>query len=64
MASEVKFVLRMPPQLHAKLKRRAKRSNTSMNKDMINILNSAVGEKSTDKLLIELIGRLEKKRVI
>ncbi|MDZ7685990.1 MAG: Arc family DNA-binding protein [Gammaproteobacteria bacterium] len=66
MASEeqVKFVLRLPPTLHRKIKRRAKSNNTSMNKEITNILNDALTQQSTEKLLRELVGRLERKGVI
>ncbi|HKI75524.1 MAG TPA: Arc family DNA-binding protein [Pseudomonadales bacterium] len=63
-ADQVKFVLRLPPTLHRKIKRRAKSNNTSMNKEITNILNDAFGQRSTDQLVAELIARLEKKKVI
>lgn len=61
---QVKFVLRMPPALHRKIKRRAKANNTSMNKEITNILNDSLANKSTEKLLEDLIKRLERKGVI
>lgn len=61
---QVKFVLRLPPTLHRKIKRRAKSNNTSMNKEITNILNGAMSNSSTDKILKDLVARLEKKRVI
>lgn len=61
---QVKFVLRLPPSLHKKIKRRAKQNNTSMNKEITNILNESFGSVSTDKMLADLIARLEKKKVI
>ena len=61
---QVKFVLRLPPSLHKKIKRRAKTNNTSMNKEITNILNDSFNEKTTAKVLNDLIRRLEKKRVI
>ena len=66
MAAEeqVKFVLRLPPTLHRKIKRRAKANNTSMNKEITNILNDAFSQQSTDQLLKDLVKRLEAKRVI
>lgn len=61
---QVKFVLRMSPTLHRKIKRRAKANNTSMNKEINNMLNDALSSKSMDGMLKELIERLEKKKVI
>lgn len=61
---QVKFVLRLPPTLHRKIKRRAKSNNTSMNKEITNILTEGLGQQSSDKLLRDLIERLEAKRVI
>ena len=63
-AEQVKFVLRLPPSLHQKIKRRAKRNNTSMNKEITNILNGSFDRNSTEKMLSELVKRLEKKKVI
>lgn len=63
-AEQVKFVLRLPPTLHKKIKRRAKSNNTSMNKEITNILKDAFSSSSTEELLADLIGRLEKKKVI
>ena len=63
-AEQVKFVLRLPPSLHKKIKRRAKQNNTSMNKEITNILNDSFGSASTAKMLTELVQRLEKKKVI
>ena len=63
-AEQVKFVLRLPPTLHKKIKRRAKSNNTSMNKEITNILKDAFNSSSTEDLLAELIGRLEKKKII
>ncbi|MBL6688897.1 MAG: Arc family DNA-binding protein [Pseudomonadales bacterium] len=40
-AEQVKFVLRLPPSLHKKIKRSAKANNTSMNKEITNILNDS-----------------------
>ena len=42
MAAEeqVKFVLRLPPTLHRKIKRRAKANNTSMNKEIVKRLEA------------------------
>ena len=61
---QVKFVLRLPPALHKKIKRRAKVNNTSMNKEITNILVDAFSASTTDKMLSDLIKRLEKKKVI
>ncbi len=61
---QVKFVLRLPPALHRKIKRRAKANNTSMNKEIVNVLSDAQGAPSGDKLVAELIERLEKKKII
>lgn len=61
---QVKFVLRLPSGLHKKIKRRAKANNTSMNKEITNILNESFNGSSTDKKITDLITRLEKKRVI
>jgi hypothetical protein len=61
---QVKFVLRLPPTLHRKIRRRAKSNNTSMNKEITNILNEAFAKSSTDKKLESLINRLEENAVI
>ena len=61
---QVKFVPRLPPSLHKKIKRRAKTNNTSMNKEITNILNDSFNERTTAKVLNDLVRRLEKKRVI
>jgi hypothetical protein len=63
-ADQVKFVLRLPPALHKKLKRRAKLNNTSMNREITNILNDSMSSTTTDKMLNDLVKRLEKKKVI
>jgi len=63
-AEQVKFVLRLPPSLHKKIKRGAKSNNTSMNKEITNILTESFAKSSTDKTLAELVRRLEKKKVI
>ena len=63
-AEQVKFVLRLPPSLHKKIKRRAKQNNTSMNKEITNILNESFGSATTDKVLKDRVSRLEKKKVI
>ncbi len=63
-AEQVKFVLRLPPSLHKKIKRSAKSNNTSMNKEITNILTESFSKSSTDKTLSDLVRRLEKKKVI
>ncbi len=63
-AEQVKFVLRLPPSLHKKIKRRARQNNTSMNKEITNILNESFSSQSVEKTLNELVVRLEKKKVI
>ena len=61
---QVKFVLRLPPSLHKKIKRRAKTNNTSMNREITNILNESFSSTTADKMLADLVKRLEKKKVI
>ncbi len=61
---QVKFVLRLPSGMHKKIKRRAKTNNTSMNKEITNILNDSFSSVTTAKLLNDLVMRLEKKKVI
>ncbi len=61
---QVKFVLRLPPSLHKKIKRSAKANNTSMNKEITNILNDAFAGATVESRLDSLIARLEKKKVI
>jgi predicted HicB family RNase H-like nuclease len=61
---QVKFVLRLPPSLHKKIKRRAKTNNTSMNKEITNVLSDAMSGTGVEKALEDLIYRLEKKKVI
>jgi plasmid stability protein len=61
---QVKFVLRLPPGLHKKIKRRAKSNNTSMNKEITNILNDSFSSATTAKVLNDLVRRLEKKKII
>jgi hypothetical protein len=63
-AEPVKFVLRLPPSLHKKIKRRAKSNNTSMNKEITNILNDSFASMTMESTLNDLIKRLEKKKVI
>lgn len=61
---QVKFVLRLPPSLHKKIKRRARNNNTSMNKEITNVLSDAMSGTGVEKALEDLIYRLEKKEVI
>ena len=63
-AEQVKFVLRLPPSLHKKIKRSAKANNTSMNKEITNILNDSFSGSTVEATLNELVTRLEKKKVI
>ena len=61
---QVKFVLRLSPSLHKKIKRRARTNNTSMNKEITNVLSDAMSGTGVEKALEDLIYRLEKKKVI
>ncbi|MCB1645855.1 MAG: Arc family DNA-binding protein [Pseudomonadales bacterium] len=61
---QVKFVLRLTPALHKKIKRSAKANNTSMNKEITNILMEAFSRSTTDKMLSDLVKRLEANKVI
>ena len=63
-AEQVNFVLRLPPSLHKKIKRSAKSNNTSMNKEITNILTESFSKSSMEKTLTDLVQRLEKKKVI
>jgi hypothetical protein len=63
-ADQVKFVLRLPPTLHRKIKRRARTNNTSMNKEITNILKGSINQDSPEEMISQLISRLEKKKVI
>lgn len=63
-AEQVKFVLRLPPSLHKKIQRSAKSNNTSMNKEITNILTESFSKSSMEKTLTDLVQRLEKKKVI
>ena len=58
---QVKFVLRLTLGMHKKIKRIAKSNNTSMNKEITNILAQSFSKSSTDKLLGDIIGLLEKR---
>lgn len=61
---QVKFVLRLPPTLHRKIKRSARANNTSMNKEITNILQDAFAQSTMESKLDDLVKRLEKKKVI
>lgn len=50
-AEQVKFVLRLPEKTHKKLKRRASANNTSMNKEITNILNDTFSNATTKPTL-------------
>ena len=63
-AEQAKFVLRLPSSLYRKIKRSAKSNNTSMNKEITNILNESFSGSSIEVALNDLIKRLEKKKVI
>jgi hypothetical protein len=63
-AEQVKFVLRLPPSLHRKIKKSAKSNNTSMNKEITNILNESFAGSAVEGTLNDLVKRLEKKKVI
>ena len=57
---QVKFVLRLTPAMHKKIKRNAKLNNRSMNKEITNIVSDAFSKKTTDNLLRDIIKLLEK----
>ena len=57
---QVKFVLRLTPAMHKKIKRNAKLNNTSMNKEITNVVSDAFSKKTTDNLLRDIIKLLEK----
>jgi len=57
----VKFVLRIPPQLHSKIKKQAKGNFQSMNEFITQGMSTIVEPKNS---LPNLIRRLEKKGVI
>ncbi len=61
---KVKFYLRLPTGMNKKIKRRAKTNNTSMNKEITNLLNDSFSSATTAKVLNDLVRRLEKKKVI
>jgi len=63
-AEEVKSVLRLQPSLHKKIKRRAKTHNTSMNREITNILSGSMSSTSMEQTLNDLVVRLEQKKVI
>ena len=47
----VKFVLRLNPKTHAKVKRGAKKNNTSMNKELANLIDAHYKKTSIEKSL-------------
>ena len=59
---QVKFVLRLDPKLHRKIKKLAKAGNTSINRFIENGLDTVVAESKLT--LPELFRRLEEKKVI
>lgn len=61
---QVKFVLRLPPTIHLKVKRSAESNNTSMNKEIMNILSESFAASSVEGVLNDLVKRLEKENVI
>ena len=63
-AEEVKSVLRLPTSLDKKIKRRAKTHNTSMNREITNILSGSMSSASMEQTLNDLVVRLEQKKVI
>lgn len=63
-ADQVKFVLRLQPGLHKKIKRRAKSNNTSMNREITDILKESFSSATTNKILVDLVRRLEQEKVI
>ncbi len=60
----VKFVLRIDRKLHRKIKRSAKSNNTSMNKEITNVLTQGYATSGIEQDVKDLIRRLEKKKVI
>ncbi|MGV0034372.1 MAG: Arc family DNA-binding protein [Candidatus Azotimanducaceae bacterium WSBS_2022_MAG_OTU7] len=63
-AEQVQFVLRLLPSLHRTIKRSAKSNNTSMNREITNILNESFSASSVEVTLNDLVKRPEKKEVI
>ncbi len=53
--AQVKFVLRLDPKQHSKVKRSAKANNTSMNKEISNIIAANYSGRSVDKKLDEIL---------
>ncbi len=51
----VKFVLRIPPKLHRRIKRDAKANNTSMNKEIVNLLESKALDRKKVAYIIDLL---------
>ena len=48
---DVKFVLRLPPRSHKKVKKSAKDNNTSMNKEISNIIDTHYAKTSIETRL-------------
>ncbi|MBT5700057.1 MAG: Arc family DNA-binding protein [Gammaproteobacteria bacterium] len=61
---QVKFVLRLPPTIHLEVKRSAESNNTSMNKEIMNILSESLAGSSVKGVLNDLVKRLEDEKVI
>jgi hypothetical protein len=59
---QVKFVLRLTPAMHKKIKRSAKLNNTSMNKEITNRLTDSFSKKTTESLLGDIVKLLEKSK--
>ena len=57
---QMKFVLRLTPAMHKKIKRNAKLNNTSMKKEITNILADSFSKKTTESLLADIVKLLEK----
>ena len=59
---QMKFVLRLTPAMHKKIKRNAKLNNTSMNKEITNRLTDSFSKKTTEILLGDIVKLLEKSK--
>ena len=57
---QMEFVLRLTPAMHKKIKRNAKLNNTSMNKEITNVLADSFSKKTTESLLSDIVKLLEK----
>lgn len=58
---EVKFVLRLPPAVHKKVKRAAKANNTSMNKEITNLIVDQYSKTSIETRLDQIDETINKK---